>query len=83
MEYPSITAPMQGLWGRKLVKQRTVMMNTEKYCVLHMFKKELTGMFRNATLRQDSCALFQFHKYFTSQARGHRALLSGFFVFVR
>ena len=25
-----------------------------------MFKKELTGMFRNATLRQDNCALLAF-----------------------
>jgi hypothetical protein len=40
-------------------------------------------MFRNATLRQDNCAAFQFHEYFTSQARGYHTLLSGFFACIR
>ena len=45
---PSVTAPTQDLWGRK----RIVMMNTEKYLCFTYVQRRLTGMFRNATLRQ-------------------------------
>ena len=38
MEYPSITAPTQGLWGRKLVKQRAV--HAEKF-VFRMFNRRV------------------------------------------
>ena len=52
MEYPQVTAPMQGLWGRKLVKQRTVMMNTQKnICVLHapVYRAKEPGSFSAET----------------------------------
>ena len=68
-----------GLVGKK---KRCDDEHREILCFTYV-QRRLTGMFRNATLRQHNCAAFQFHKYFTSKARGRHALLSGFFVFVR